>query len=113
MSLSLSIVVGALFAAGVYLLLRRSLAQLVLGVLLVSHGANLLIFTAADTQRDAAPLAASGISSSAMADPVPQALVLTAIVISFGLAAFLLALYSQAGAKANQDDTDALGEEAY
>jgi multicomponent Na+:H+ antiporter subunit C len=115
MSLSLSIVVGALFASGVYLLLRRSLVQLVIGVLLLSQGANLLVFTAAGAMRGAAPLVPRGaeVPAGTTADPVPQALVLTAIVISFGLGVFLLALYSQVGARTSRDDSDLLGEEPY
>jgi multicomponent Na+:H+ antiporter subunit C len=115
-SLVLSITVGVLFATGVFLVLRRSVLRVVIGLALISHGANLLIFVAGGVARVAPPVAAAGTTAppTQHADPLPQALVLTAIVISFGVLAFLIALVSRicqpdaAGQVA--DDTDQYAE---
>lgn len=86
----LALIVGGLFAVGCYLLLQRTLMRIVLGFLLMGHGANLLLLLSGGT---AGRAAFSGTGSSAgIADPLPQAMALTAIVITFGLTAFLLAL---------------------
>lgn len=77
-----------LFGAGTYLMLQRSLIRIVIGLSLVAHGANLLLLLAAGP-RGAAPIVDG---TPDLADPLPQAMVLTAIVISFGITAFLLAL---------------------
>jgi multicomponent Na+:H+ antiporter subunit C len=80
---------AALFAIGTYLLLQRKLSRIIVGLGLISHGANVLFVNAG--RRGDPPLIGSG-DPSEFADPVPQALVLTAIVISFGTTALLLAL---------------------
>jgi multicomponent Na+:H+ antiporter subunit C len=74
----------------------------------MSHGANLLIFTAGGPLRGAAPIVNTGETAptGAMADPVPQALVLTAIVISFGVGAFMLVLFRRAYDALHTDDID-------
>ncbi|ASW54108.1 Na(+)/H(+) antiporter subunit C [Plantactinospora sp. KBS50] len=88
-ALVLVVVVGVLFGAGVTLLLERSLTRVVLGVVLMSNGINLLILLAG--QAGGAPLI--GLTDPAtVSDPLPQAMVLTAIVISFGMTALLLAV---------------------
>ncbi|MBN2113462.1 MAG: NADH-quinone oxidoreductase subunit K [Acidimicrobiia bacterium] len=89
MSLVLALTAGALFAAGTYLLLQRLLTRIVVGLGLIAHGANLLLLGAAG-RPGAAPIITEG--GAAYSDPLPQALVLTAIVITFGVTAFLLAL---------------------
>ncbi|MGD8509491.1 MAG: NADH-quinone oxidoreductase subunit K, partial [Syntrophobacterales bacterium] len=73
----LSIVVGGLFATGVYLMLRRSIVKLIFGLVLLAHGANLLIFTAAGLVRARPPLIPKGelVPVTGFADPVPQALI--------------------------------------
>lgn len=88
MSSSEAVLVGVLFAVGSYLLMERSLTRIVLGVGVLGNGVNLLI-VAAGGPAGGAPIV--GIEG-AQADPLPQALVLTAIVIGFALMAFLLAL---------------------
>ena len=80
---------AALFGIGTYLLLQRKLSRLIIGLGLIGHGANVVFVTA--TRRGRAPLIGSG-DPSGFADPLPQSLVLTAIVISFGTTALLLAL---------------------
>lgn len=85
----LALAVGVLYACAVYMLLQRSLVRLVIGLALLSHGANLLIFAAGGLTRGRPPLAPA---VGPVADPLPQALVLTAIVISFAVMAFAIVL---------------------
>ena len=88
----LSVVVGILYAVGLYLILERSLVKLIFGLLLWSQASNLLIFTAAGLIGGKPPILSETGSSSLYADPLPQALILTAIVIGFGVIAFALVL---------------------
>lgn len=108
MEILLAATVGILFACGLYMLLRRSLVKVVMGLVLLAHSANLLIFTAAGIKRGAPPLIGEGLQSPAteVADPLPQALILTAIVISFGLTAFQLVLFQRTYAELGTDDLD-------
>ena len=86
----LPVLTGLLYAAGVYLLLDRSLTRVVLGFLLLGNATNvLLLSTGGPAGR--APIV-GGADPAEMNDPLPQALVLTAIVITFGVSAFLLAM---------------------
>lgn len=105
MSLSLILVVtmGALFAAGVYMLLERSLTRVVLGFLLLGNAVNLLILIMAG-EAGIAPIVTDGVADAAYTDPLPQALILTAIVITFAVSAFLLALIYRSWRLANADD---------
>jgi multisubunit Na+/H+ antiporter MnhC subunit len=89
-SLTLVVVMGILYAAGVYLLLERSMTRVLLGFLLVGNATNLLILVVSG-RSGAAPFFGDG-DASPLADPLPQAFVLTSIVITFGVSAFLLAL---------------------
>jgi multicomponent Na+:H+ antiporter subunit C len=104
----LKIVVGLCFSAGFYLVLQRSLLQLVLGFAVLGNAANLLIFVAAGITDAGAPVLHADGSSGAMADPLPQALVLTAIVISFGVIGFTLALTHRVHAAIGILDVDDL-----
>jgi multicomponent Na+:H+ antiporter subunit C len=89
MSFLLVVLIGVLFAAGTYLLLQRSLTQIVLGIGVLANGVNMLIL--ATSARQGTPPIVEG-NAPQFTDPVPQALVLTAIVIGFALTAFLTAL---------------------
>ncbi|MEU3555334.1 Na(+)/H(+) antiporter subunit C [Streptomyces fragilis] len=93
LDLTMALVVGGLFTAGVHLLLQRSLMRVVLGIILLGHGANLLLLEAGGPLGDP-PITAGGpdVDVSAHSDPLPQAMALTAIVITFGVTTFLLAL---------------------
>ena len=103
-SLTLLLVAGALVGAGVYLLLERTLSRIFIGLGLITHGVNVLILAAggAAGRPPVLILAAGGAagrppllgqeSASAMADPLPQAMMLTSIVLSLGTTAFGLAL---------------------
>ncbi len=110
MELLLALVIGGLYAAGLYLMMRRNLVKLIIGLALLSHGANLLIFTAAGIERARPPLLGENASQSLVqfADPLPQALILTAIVISFGVLAFALVLFLRAFQAVGTDDLDDL-----
>jgi multicomponent Na+:H+ antiporter subunit C len=90
-SLVTLLVVSILFGAGTFLLLQRSLARIIIGLGLISHGANLFIMLSS-TRTGAPPVLSDGVDAATVADPLPQAMVLTAIVITFGVTAFLLAL---------------------
>ena len=90
MELIMAIVVGILFTAAIYLILSRSLLKVILGTGLLSHGAHLLILTMGGLGGSSPPVLSEGVTD--YADPLPQALILTAIVISFGVTAFILVL---------------------
>ena len=113
MELLLALAAGVLYAAGIYLMMRRRLAQLIIGLGLLSNGTNLLIFTAGGLTRGHPPVVPAGADAlvAPYADPVPQALVLTAIVIGFGLLAFLLVLAHRVHATVGTDDVDELSRE--
>jgi multicomponent Na+:H+ antiporter subunit C len=85
----LAAVAAALFGIGTYLLMQRKLSRIIIGLGLLTHGANLLLITAG--RRGSPPIIGEG-PPSAFADPLPQALALTAIVITFGVTMLLLAL---------------------
>jgi multicomponent Na+:H+ antiporter subunit C len=94
----LALVVGAIVAGGLYLVLQRNLLRFVFGLILLSGGVNLLLFTAGRPTRGAPPLVPEGAYApvGAVANAVPQALILTAIVIGFGLTSFALVLLLRA-----------------
>ncbi len=97
MEVLLSFLVGGLFAVGVYLMLRPHLIQFLIGFLVVGNAANLLIFTAGRLGSQFPPLVPPGGELlEPIANPLPQALILTAIVIGFGLAAFGIVLFFRA-----------------
>ena len=102
----LALVIGGLYAAALFMMLRRSIVKLVIGLMLLSNAANLLIFTAAGLTRGVPPLVPEGLTRPAgvSADPLPQALVLTAIVISFGVLAFAVVLIHRAYVAVGTDD---------
>jgi multicomponent Na+:H+ antiporter subunit C len=108
MTTLIAIVIGALYAGGIYMLMRRSIVKLIIGLALLSHAGNLLIFTAAGLTRGRPPIIPEGMSSLSLsaADPIPQALVLTAIVISFGVLAFALVLVHRTHQTVGTDDLD-------
>ncbi|AQP50592.1 Na(+)/H(+) antiporter subunit C [Tessaracoccus flavescens] len=88
-NLTLAVAAGLLVACGVYLLLERSLTRILLGVLLTSNGVNLLFLIAAGYP-GTPPIV--GLTDEKVSDPLPQAMVLTAIVITMAVAAFVLTL---------------------
>lgn len=110
MEIVLAILIGCLYAAGLYLLLRRSLVKVVLGLALLGQAANLLIFTAGGLRSRQAPLLPAGAQQlpGLAADPLPQALILTAIVIGFGVLAFTLVLFQRAYHTVGTDNLDTM-----
>ena len=94
MELVTSTVAGALLAASFYLLMRRNLLRFVIGLIILGNAVNLVIFTMGRLTRARPPVIPEGqkVIEGAYANPLPQALILTAIVISFGLLAFTLVL---------------------
>jgi multicomponent Na+:H+ antiporter subunit C len=108
--LLLALASGVLYATGLFLMMRRRLAQLIVGLSLLANGSNLLIFTAAGLTRSRPPIVPMGAAAldTPFADPVPQSLVLTSIVIGFGVTAFALALAHRAHQTVGVDDLDQL-----
>ena len=103
MNLTLALTIGVLYGAGVWLLLQRSLSRIVIGLALLGHGANLLLLAAGGPAGDP-PIA--GADPAVTADPLPQALALTAIVITFGVSAFLLALAYRSWLQREDDEVE-------
>lgn len=102
-------VAAALIGIGTYLALQRLLSRVIIGLALLSHGVNLLIMSAS-SRVGTPPVLSEGADAAAVSDPLPQALVLTAIVITFGVTAFLLALALRSwlltGSDAVEDDIE-------
>ncbi len=102
MEFLMAIVAGILFMAAVYLILSRSILKIILGTGLLSHGAHLLLLTMGGLGGTSPPVLAEGVTD--YADPLPQALILTAIVISFGVTAFILVLAYRSYAEHKTDN---------
>ncbi|KKB76440.1 monovalent cation/H+ antiporter subunit C [Devosia soli] len=106
----LAALVGVFVALGVYLLLSRAVIRMLIGMVVLGNGVNLLIFTAGRVTREVAPIVPEGLETpaGAFANPLPQALILTAIVIGFSMFAFLLVLAYRAYQSLDADDTDTM-----
>lgn len=104
-----SIAIGVLVAGGVYLILRARTFPVVLGLTLISYGVNVFLFSAGGLIADSAPLALPEIILHP--DPLPQALVLTAIVIGFGMTAYAIVLALKANGELDSDRVDGDGEQ--
>ena len=106
----LAFVIGGLYAAGVFLMMRRALARVILGIALLTNASNLLIFTAAGLTRGEPAFINSDeeVLTEPFGDPLPQALVLTAIVIGFGVLAFAMVLVYRAYRVSGSEDSDRL-----
>ncbi|MEV1008807.1 Na(+)/H(+) antiporter subunit C [Streptomyces sp. NPDC049881] len=105
LDVTMALVVGGLFATGVYLMLQRSLMRTLLGFILLGHGTNLLLLVSGGAPGDP-PVVPEGEpgDSGRFADPLPQAMALTAIVITFGITTFLLALAYRSWRLAGHDE---------
>ena len=106
MELLLAAAIGLLAAGGVYLCLRARTFPLVLGLTLLSYAVNLFIFASGGIRVAQPPIVGAAI---AMTDPLPQALVLTAIVIGFGMTAYLVVLAMRARAETGSYHVDGGG----
>ncbi|GFZ90788.1 Na(+)/H(+) antiporter subunit C [Nesterenkonia alkaliphila] len=102
-NLTLLLVMGVMFAVGIYLMLERSLTRVLLGIILISNGVNLLLLQTAG-RAGISPLVQDGVEAGEYFDPLPQALLLTAIVIAFALVSFMLALIYRSWVLARQDE---------
>jgi len=112
--------IGGLYAAGMYMLVRRSFVKLVIGLVLLGHATNLLIFTAAGLTKNGPPLIPADKAERQafyervdlniaggelpITDPIPPALILTAIVISFAIVSFTIVLVKRAYQQLGTDD---------
>ncbi|MBY6199201.1 Na+/H+ antiporter subunit C [Vibrio hangzhouensis] len=103
-----SVVVGVFVASGIYLMLERHLLRVLFGLILLSSSVNLAIFTAGRLTSGEPPLIDSGalLPPVGAANPLPQALILTAIVIGFGLLVFTLVLFYRAYEETRSADVD-------
>lgn len=110
MELLLALIAGILVTSGIYLVLRRSLVKVLLGLIFLGNAANLIIFSVARVTKGAPPFIAQDMDKMQQpyADPLPQALILTAIVIGFGTQSFAIALFKKAYEKIGNDDLDQL-----
>jgi multicomponent Na+:H+ antiporter subunit C len=104
----LAVLVGLFIALGIYLLLSRSVIRMLIGMTIFGNGVNLLIFTAGRVTRELAPIIPPGLDApdGPIANPLPQALILTAIVIGFSMFSFLLVLAFRAYQSLDADNTD-------
>lgn len=106
MEILMAIVIGVLFTCATYLILSKSILRIIVGTGLLSHGAHLLILTMGGLKKGAVPLL--GEEAEVYVDPLPQALILTAIVISFGVTAYFLVLAYRTYQELGTDNMDLL-----
>jgi multicomponent Na+:H+ antiporter subunit C len=100
-----AILTGILFAAGIYLILSRNTQRVAIGFIVLANAVNLMFLTSSGVPENAVPpLVVEGIEEMPVADPLPQAFILTAIVIGLGVAAFLLAMASRANEEMKTDE---------
>ena len=109
MEIVLAILVGVLYTAGVYMMLRRSILKFIIGLIFLSNATNLLVFISSGISAGQ-PAFVDGTADSAnkLSDPLPQALVLTAIVIGFGIVVYTMALKYKFFETTGTDDLDQL-----
>ena len=112
MTLLMAVTVAILYAAGMFLILRRSIVKLIFGLALLGHGANVLIFASSPLVKGQAPLVPAGDARLPgdpgvdYTDPLPPALILTAIVISFAIVSFTAVLVKRAFQEIGTDDSN-------
>lgn len=107
--MSLVIAIAALAAAGAFLVAGRGTVRLVLGFIMLGHAVNLLILAAGGASRRESAFISDDLDAASVADPLPQAFVLTAIVITFGVTVFLLALTAKSQVAAQRDASPSTG----
>jgi multicomponent Na+:H+ antiporter subunit C len=108
MEFLVAILVGAFFSAAIYLMLSKHSVRMLLGIAILGNAVNLLLFTGGRLTREVPPIIGAGMDTlpAGAANPLPQALILTAIVISFSFFAFLLVLTYRAYQELGTDNTD-------
>lgn len=105
MEIIISILAGLLFTIGIYNILQKQFLRIIIGTGLISHGAHLFILTMGELKRGQPPILTEGVTN--YTDPLPQALILTSIVISFGVTSLLVVLSYRT---AKENDTDQMDE---
>lgn len=112
MELVMIISAGLMISAGIYALLNKNLIKLIIGIMLLGHGANLIVFMSGGLVSGSPAFVAKGSETLApmTSDPLPQALVLTAIVIGFGMMAFVMILFHRSAAAIGSATTDGFVE---
>ncbi len=109
MEIILSVVTGLLFTISVYLLLHRSFIKMIVGVIVFAHAINLFLFIAGKITRSMpAFITEEEAGTAALSDPLPQAFILTAIVIGMGVQIFTIVLLNKVHFTAETDDLDTL-----
>jgi len=109
MEIIMAILTGILYAAGLYLLMHRSFIKLIVGIILFAHACNFFLFTAGGFVRSSpAFVTDANPPVEELADPLPQALILTAIVIGLGIQAFAIVLLKRVYYTAGTSDLDKL-----
>jgi len=108
MEIVLAILTGILYTAGAYMILRRSILKFIIGIIFLSNATNLLVFISAGIIAGSPVFVQHSTNKNPLADPLPQALVLTAIVIGFGIVVFTLALKYKYFSATGTDDLDQL-----
>ena len=108
MEITLAILVGVLYTAGVYMILRRNMVKFILGIIFLSNATNLLVFVSAGVIAGEPVFVKDTYTTHEISDPLPQAMILTAIVIGFGIVAFTLALKYKFFAATGTSDLDEL-----
>jgi len=108
MDIVICLVIGVFFAASLRMMLSRRLVRIVIGVSVLTNAVNLFILTAGRLTAGRPPVLSAASGEGAIANPLPQALILTAIVISFAVFAFLLVLIARAFAGEESDDAETL-----
>lgn len=108
MNVAFALLAGAFLAAAIFLLLSRSLVRVLLGLVVLGNAINLLILVAGRLSSVTPPILGAPAAAHGVANPLPQALILTAIVIGFGLVTFMIVLVWRALGASGIDDSDAM-----
>ena len=108
MELLISTLIGIFFAVGVYMMLSRKLLKVVIGTAFLSHGTLLMLMTVGKLKTGAPPIIVAGVENPVYVDPIPQALILTAIVIGFAVTSFSLVLAYRCYQELGTDDNEQL-----
>ncbi|MBN2486982.1 MAG: NADH-quinone oxidoreductase subunit K [Bacteroidales bacterium] len=108
MEITLAILIGLLYAVGAYMILRRSILKFIIGIIFLSNATNLLVFISSGIVAGKPVFVKGARIDGPLADPLPQALVLTAIVIGLGIVVFSLALKYKFFSETGTDDLDQL-----
>lgn len=106
MEFIMAVLAGILFTTGIYNLLQKQLLRIIIGTGLISHGAHLFILTMGELKTGKPPILTEGVEN--YTDPLPQALILTSIVISFGVTSLLLVLAYRASQVNGTDNMEQL-----